>query len=277
MKHILAAFALCAVLLTAGMTASFADGDNKNMRHTALREFETKDGGKVEYMGHALGLDGWMLIKKDGTRLTAYTTVEGGLVVGQLVDQDGMIETVEQMKALAAKQMGGQQALPGALDLKSSASKAERFYAEVEKNGAWVQAGPDNAPYIYVFMNVSCDHCMEYWKDLEGAVNAGKLQVRLLPWGTAEENRFGGAAMMSSAKPGDAWSAYIKGDKSALSRDKIVDGALAAVAANGDFLKKWNIGANPFTMYRRPEDGKITVIMGRPQNTLLLIADLVRN
>src|SRR5690606_35583117 len=131
--------------------------------------------------------------------------------------------------------------------------------------------------YIYVFMNVSCDHCMEYWKDLEGAVNAGKLQVRLLPWGTAEENRFGGAAMMSSAKPGDAWSAYIKGDKSALSRDKIVDGALAAVAANGDFLKKWNIGANPFTMYRRPEDGKITVIMGRPQNTLLLIADLVRN
>lgn len=245
----------------------------ENLRHPELQRFE-EQGGKVEFLGHAYGLDGWLLTKSDLQPTAAYTTPEGGLVRGVLINPEGNIETMEQLLAFKARMEGAQDALPGA-SAAPGAPKAEKFYAEVEK-APWAKVGAEDAPYLYMFFNVNCDHCQKYWKDLQPAIKSGKLQVRLAPFGAAPENRVGGAGVLSSKTPGEAWDKYIAGDKSAIDKDKLVDGSLAAVDANTALLKKWNVQGVPFTVYRRLTDGVVTVIAGRPDNIMLILADLIK-
>lgn len=266
----------CTLLLTGFAGLAIAQ-DNTKKRHPELNKFE-QAGGVVEYMGHQLGLDGWMLTKQDGVKLTVYTTPEGGMVVGSLVDSTGTVATMGQMAALSARQEGSQEALQGALLPKSSASRAERFYAEVETRAAWGEAGAEEAPYIYLFFNAACDHCIDFWQQIRGYVKEGRLKVRFVPWGAAEANRIGGAALLSSADPAKAWSDFIDGNKSALAADKVKDGALAAIDANTAMTKRWGVDKYlPFLIYRRPADGKITALLGPPQNILLFMADMVKN
>ena len=245
-------------------------------RHPEIEKFK-KEGGEVEYIGHAYGLDGWLLTRKDIAPRTAYTTAQGGLVIGSLVNPEGAVETMNQLHALKAKMEGSQAAQPGAEEAQSGASKAEHFYATLEKRSAWVQSGPDDAPYMYVLMNVNCDHCKAYWKELEPAVKQGKLQVRFVPFGTAPANRDGGAAMMSSADPGAAWSDYIAGKSDALAKSTIVDGALSAIDANTKLVAQYKVTGSPFTVYRRLDDGKLMVISGKPSNMMLLRSELAKN
>lgn len=260
-------FLIIAVVITVPAQAQ------ENMRHLQLQKFE-QDGGKVEYLGHAYGLDGWLLAKEGMQPQAAYSTREGGLVMGPLVDPEGIVITENQLAAFKAKAEGrSQAALPGAAD--SKAKNSETFYAQVEQAN-WVKAGADDAPYIYMFMNVTCDHCQLYWKDLQPQIASGKLQVRLVPFGAQEENKIAGEALLSVDKPGDAWTQFIAGKKDVLSKDKIKPDADAKLKANGALLAKWNVGASPFTIYRRLNDGKVMVISGKPQNAMLILADLIK-
>jgi len=256
--------------------AAGGNGLPSGERHPEIEKFK-KEGGMVEYIGHAFGLDGWLLTRQDIPPRTAYTTAEGGLVIGSLVNPEGKVETMNQLTALKAKMEGSQAAQPGAEEPKSGASKAEHFYATLEKRSAWVQSGPDDAPYLYMLMNVNCDHCKEYWKELEPAVKQGKLQVRFVPFGQAPANREGGAAMMSSSDPGAAWSEYIAGKEGALAKSTIVDGALSAIDSNTALVKQFKVTGTPFTMYRRLDDGKLMVIAGKPSNMMMLRSELAKN
>lgn len=100
------------------------------LRHPELNKFE-EQGGKVEFLGAELGLDGWLLLNKAGDPSYAYTTPEGGLVIGMLVGPDGKIKTRDQLVAYQDRIEGGQAAVPGAVD--AVTSKAEKLYAETEK------------------------------------------------------------------------------------------------------------------------------------------------
>jgi protein-disulfide isomerase len=191
----------------------------ESLRSPALKQFED-DGGTVEFIGTAHGLDGWVARNSKGeVKTTVYTTPDGAMVAGMLFASDGTNETAKQLEAYHGRITGSQAAAPGA---ENSSSKAEKLYAEVEKAG-WVSFGNSQAPYLYIFMNVNCDHCQDFWKDLESTVQDNKLQVRLVPYGTSEENRDGGAALLSVANPQEVWSAYISGDKTALGKDKAKD------------------------------------------------------
>ncbi len=266
---------IIAVVLSAQLAVAQDTGAGavENLRHLQLQKFES-EGGKVEYLGNAYGLDGWLLVKEGMPPQAAYTTRQGGLVMGPLVDPEGIVITQNQLAAWRAKAEGrSQAALPGAAE--SQARNAETFYGQVEQAN-WIKAGSDDAPYIYMFMNVTCDHCQNYWKDLQDQVKTGKLQVRLVPFGVQDENKTTGAALLSVADPAAAWTQYINGNKAALSKDKIVEGAAAKLEANRALLAKWNVAATPFTIYRRLNDGKVMVINGRPQNAMMIMADMIK-
>lgn len=252
---------------------STAPANPNDKRHAELIKFE-EQGGSVTYIGHAYGLDGWLLTKEGTSPQTAYTNDQGGLVLGPLVNPEGIVETANQLAAYKAKAEGrSQEALPGADQAKAAPS--EKFYAEVEKAN-WIQVGQDDAPYIYMTMNVTCDHCQKYWKDLQGAIDDGKLQIRLIPFGAVAANREGGAALLSAENPRAAWNAFIAGDKNILAAANAKPGTLEKIDANGQLLNKWKVKDTPFTIYRRLNDGAVTVIAGRPQNALLVMADLIR-
>jgi hypothetical protein len=68
-------------------------------RHPELDRFAAK-GGRVESLGAAYGLDGFVLLDRDGNNPRfVYTTPQGGLVIGTLVAPDGSIETQKQLLA----------------------------------------------------------------------------------------------------------------------------------------------------------------------------------
>lgn len=240
--------------------------------HPELKKFQDEGGG-VEFMGHDLGVDGWLITTPAGQRKYAYTTPEGGLIMGILVDKDGKIRTAEQIKAVQAKMAGEQVSMPGAD--KSGASKPERFYALVEKSD-WVGFGSPDAPYVYMFMNITCDHCQKFWGDLREHVKSGLIQVRFIPFGQKDANRNTGAALLSVADPMAAWESYLKGDEKALSTDKITEGKMLRLDANTALFRDWKLGGPPLTVYRRPLDGKIMLLEGRPKNTMLLLADMIK-
>jgi hypothetical protein len=247
--------------------------------HPELRRF-IESGGEVEYLGHALGVDGWLLTKTNAAGKAvvryAYATPEGGLVLGILLDPQGGVETKKQLTALMRREEGAQASkTPGISAGKTADSgKAEQFYAEVEK-AAWARAGSADAPYLYLFINTTCPECQKFWGELQEPVKAGRLQVRLVPFGAIAVNRESGAALLSSEDPGDDWSRFIAGDASVLSKDKVSGDALAKIDANTRLAANWKLQGPPFTLYRRPADGVVTAIVGEPDNLMLVLADLM--
>jgi protein-disulfide isomerase len=242
-------------------------------RHPGIDNFE-KEGGTAEHMGRALGLDGWILVDKEQNIKTVYTTPEGGMVMGVLVDDQGNNLTGAQLQHYRARLDGSQAAMKDA-ENSPLANAAEKAYAATEA-AAFVVAGNAQAPYVYMFMNVNCDHCQKLWRDLQPAVSGGKLQIRLVPFGAAVANREGGAALLSVKDPGAAWSAYIAGDAAALSRDKIGAGALEKIDANTKLFKDRGMQGPPFTLYRRPASGEIKAVVGVPESTMVLLADVMK-
>ncbi|MBI3441531.1 MAG: hypothetical protein HY052_06995 [Proteobacteria bacterium] len=246
--------------------------DEKKAPYPVLQKFEA-GGGKVDFLGHAYGLDGWIVTNDKGGVRYVYTTPEGAMLMGMLFSPDGTLETTKQIKVY--KQRTGAavaQAAPSGVD--KSPSKSEKLYAETEKAN-WVSFGSSSAPYLYVFINVGCDHCQAFLKDLDDSVKTGKLQVRVIPYGAVETNRDAAAALLSVEHPEESWRAYIASDQTALGKDKIKDGAYAKSDANTALVKQWKLPGPPFTLYRRSADQMVTAIAGRPENTMLVLADFL--
>lgn len=254
--------------------SSGAKAKSSPQENPAFKKF-IDEGGRMEFLGNMYGVDGWLLIQKDDKISTIYVTPEGGLIRGGLFDPAGMPVTAQQITAYKARMNGAQGAVPGAE--KGGASKAETVYAQVEKSN-WVRAGSKDAPYMYMFMNVACDHCQDFWKKLQPSVKAGTLQLRLIPFGREVANREGGAALLSADRPADAWQQFIDGKREALAKDKIKGDALERVDANTRLVRTAEIpGPLPFTIYRKLTDGTVTAIVGEPDNIMVVQADLMKN
>lgn len=232
-------------------------------------------GAKIDFLGHEYGVDGWRISPKEGNASYAYTTPEGGVLLGILLDSKGGSVTNRQLKAMKSIREGSQKALPGAEKSSSASIRAERLYAEVEKSG-WTAAGDITAPYLYLFVNTLCDHCQRLWENLQPSIRSGQLQVRIVPFGRVEENRITGAALLSVDDPAAAWNAYLRGETAALGKDKIKSGMIDKVDANTDLFGTWGMQGPPFTIYRRPADGQIMVVPGVPENIMVVLADLLK-
>jgi len=262
------------LLLTIGiLMAALPSFAQKAGNPVLLQQFE-EAGGRIDFLGTSYGMDSWIITDaKDEKKVQfAYATPEGALVLGMMYAPDGALETRKQLEAFKQRKDGSQAAAPGA---ENSQLKAERFYAKTEKSN-WIAIGDSQAPYLYMFINTNCDDCHKFWNDLDDSIKEGKLQVRLIPFGEKRINRNGGAALLSVENPEEAWRAYIGGNATALSKDKIKDGAYQKIKENNILSKNWKEGAAPFTLYRRPGDGILTAIVGRPDNTLLLLTELLK-
>lgn len=235
--------------------------------HPLLQKFEA-EGGKVEFLGQAHGTEGWIVTNEKGGVQYVYTLPEGAMVIGMLFAPDGSFETARQVAAL--KEKGG-----GGVSSPEPKTKSEKIYAEAEKS-AWAAVGDRAAPALYMFMNVTCDHCQRYWKQLEPHVKSGKIQLRLIPYGKVDENRLAGAALLGAADPAKSFSDFMNGDKKALSADRATPDLLAKIDANTKMVDTHVLPGPPFSMYRRPSDGTIAAVIGVPENMMLLVSEFLR-
>lgn len=288
-KTLFAAVLAVILAVTPAVAAEDAASDQPpEKRHIELDRFE-KSGGTVIYLGRKYGLDGWILAKGEEQNY-AYTTQDGGIILGILMDENGKVVTGDQVVAYQEKlrmlTAAGSAPAPAAepkmtkapapekKPAQTPASKVERLYAAVETSN-WVKAGADDAPVLYMFINVNCNHCQAFWKDLDNAVKTGLVQVRLIPYGKEPANREGGAALLSVDDPARAWNLYMSGGTGALGKDKIEGDAQKKLDANTALVNEWKLKGPPFSLYRRATDDEIIALVGRPNNPMVVLADLM--
>jgi hypothetical protein len=246
-------------------------------RHMALTLLQEK-GMDVEFLGAAYGMDGWLIKNDKGNVQYAYSTPQGGLVMGVLYGSDGLMVTNKQVASYKERQKRGDQAIlpdQGANPI-SPTSPSEKIYGLTERLN-WFSVGKKTAPYIYVFINPTCIHCLEYWKkSLERQVTSGVLQIRFIPFGSSKENRRTSAVLLSADNPEQLWLSYVGGNADALSLDIISDAGYEKTDQNTDMWKNHELPSPPFTLYRAPADGKIKAVIGVPENNLLMMADFIK-
>lgn len=260
-----------------------------------LQGFVKEKGVTLHDMGMRYGLQGWA-IEMNGRVQYAYTSPEGGVVFGILFTPEGDPETPNQVRALQGKL---EDVVPGAENQKKAddvlsraeenrkaneaatnkndkgKDRAEQFFTDIEKSH-WFAMGDNSAPYIYILMNPTCGHCIEYWKQLKPSVDDGNLQVRIIPFGRAEENKISSAALLSNISPAEAWQLFTTGNGHVVTEDKVVEGTYDKVAENTALWINWKLPTPPFTVYRSPADGKVKVISGQPDNILLLLSEFIQ-
>ena len=241
-----------------------------------LRAFEAR-GGKLEYLGKSFDVDGWLLVKRDGTPSNdvLYVTPTGAIIKGFLFSPAGDNITKTQFQLYKFRQGGSQKALPGADANNDAVPKAEQFYSAAE-GANWVRMGMIDAPYIYMFINVNCEHCQSMFRTLKGSVEKGLLQLRVVPLGQMEENLNGGAALLSVDDPAGAWQKYMDGKKGELHKTKIKGDALEKMSANKQLAKKFAVPAPPYIISRKVSDGSLMTIVSKIDNPMQMMSDLMK-
>ncbi len=276
MKNLLTGFILAVLLFLSGsLVAPDSALAQTKPNTTELRKFQEL-GGKLVFLGNQYGLDGWLLVERDGTpRSVIYTMQNGTMIRGTLFNSAGLNVTKSQMEVYKARTSGSQKSLDIADTDQAAMPKSELFYSQLEKSN-WVRVGKPDAPYMYMIINTNCEHCQDLFRTLKGSADKGNLQIRLVPLGKEGDNIVGGPALLSVEDPGKAWSDYMDGNRGALAKEKITGDAEARFAANNKLAKSWPIKDMPMTVYRKLADGVVTVIMGQPENPLVIQADLLK-
>lgn len=241
-----------------------------------LREFE-RNGGKLVHLGKTFEVDGWLLVNRDGTpaRDVLYILPSGAIVKGFLYTSGGTNITKSQFQLYHKRQDGSQGAIPFDKGDEVALPPAEVFYSAAEKSN-WVRTGMVDAPYVYMFINVNCEHCQSLWRTLKGSVDKGLLQLRIIPLGEQDANLEGGAALLSSEDPGQAWQEYMDGKKGTLHKTKIKGDALEKMRENNKLAKKWKLPAMPFLIYRKVSDGTLLTVAEKLDNPMQMMSDLVK-
>lgn len=266
-----------AIIIAAAFTLFAFAGHAEAQTKPATKEIQQfeKAGGKVIYLGKSYDVDGWLLVKRNGEPHTIlYMTPAGAMLRGRLFSPGGKDITKTQLQIYNGRSQGTQDAIDiGEQADKDAVPIGEQFYAALA-NSEWIRAGVSDAPYIYMLVNINCEHCQTLWRTFKGSVEKGQLQVRIVPVGTEEGNLNAGAAMFSVENPAQAWQEFMDGKKGSLDRTLIKGNALERMAKNNKMVKAWKPPQIPMTVYRKVTDGTVMVVPGQPANPMSIIMDI---
>jgi len=260
-----------------------------------------KQGGKYFPMGERSGLQGWLLIV-DGRMQMVYSTPDNrSVIIGSLFTAEGksvtgvqMIQLIENNKEVyglldaSLKKMQGASSAEGAspeaapaqdfsLPIKETVTAAtlspgEQLLQDLQ-GASGVVLGKGNGPELTMIMETTCPNCKAAWKTLRDPVMAGKIRLRLVPVSNMTPESEGSSAMLLEiTDPLAAWDKYVLGNKEALAGTPSAN-HVQALQANRAVLDKWKIQATPYIVYRG-KDGKIKIIVGKPDQLSAILADL---
>lgn len=267
--------------------AAFAqEGGNPTLPDT-LQNLAAK-GAQIRYLGREKGMDGWIAIQKGQEQYFYATPDREALVMGLLFDKTGKMLTVRQVQNL---QQGNDPTIES-LMLESEAvpadpiaalqeqlrqqqekasTPAEKLFTEVEGSN-WIALGDEKAPAIYAFLDPQCPHCHEFMKDIrKDYIDAGVLQVRMIPVGFREDTKVQAAILLAATNPKELWYRHLDGDATALPVSSTAN--KQAVELNMALMQDWKLDATPIIVYRSGK-GEVKIVRGRPRNPSDILNDL---
>ena len=281
-------FALALLAAVIMSTQAMAQTDlSKEPPLPAPLETMAKEGAQLRYMGNEGGLDAWMAIQNGQEQYFYVTPDREFVLLGMLFDKSGKMITLQQVSKL---QKSGDPVLdvlkanvstPDASvtdqlpktegDIaKALKTPSEQLFADVESSN-WKALGKDTAPVMYMFIDPQCPYCHEFMKTLRKDIEAGNVQVRMIPVGFRDETRAQAALLLAVPNAQERWFRHLDGDKDALPVTPGVNEQ--GVERNMAIMQSWKLNVTPLSMYRA-KDGKIKIVQGRAKDLKALLADL---
>lgn len=237
------------------------------------------EGAQIRYLGDDYGAQAWLTIK-NGQEQYFYVLPGGeAFLMGVLFNNKGEVVTVDQVRKLRAKgdtlldtlaENAPQETVAETSDAYNFKSPSEQLFYDVS-NSNWVPLGVAGAPVAYAFIDPLCPHCHEFIKDVRKDIEAGKLQLRLIPVGFKDETRAQAAFLMATPNAQERWFKHMDGDKEALPAKTGINEQ--GVQRNLAIMQSWEFSATPMVIYRG-KDETVKIIRGRPQDPKALISDI---
>ncbi len=238
------------------------------------------DGAQIRFLGRDQGVDGWIAIK-NGKEQYFYVLPNGSFVSGVLFDSKGKTITIKQVQELRKKSGGILDSLaadiPPTKNIKDAKvaekyefkTPSEQLYYDVETSN-WVPIGAAGTPMFYSFIDPQCPHCHAMMQDLKPYIDAGKVQVRMIPVGFREETRAQAAFLMATPSPETVWWRHMDGSSPIPASQEI---SQQGVQRNLSIMQSWKLSVTPLIIYRA-KDGKVKIIRGKAKDLDALIKDL---
>ncbi len=238
-------------------------------------------GAQIRFLGRDRGLEGWIAIKNGQEQYFYVLPNDGGFITGILFDEKGNAVTVDQVSRLRAQgddlldKLTADAPVTKPSDAKQAEkyefkTPAEQLFYDVEQSN-WVPVGKAGTPLFYSFIDPLCPHCHEMMRDLRPYIEAGKVQVRMIPVGFRDETRAQAAYLMATPAPESVWWAHMDGDASALPVRQEIN--QQGVQRNLSVMQSWKLSVTPLLIYRG-KDEKVKIIRGKPKDLDSLIDDL---
>jgi thiol:disulfide interchange protein DsbG len=247
-------------------------------------------GAQIRYLGREKGLDGWIAIHQGQEQYFYATPDREAVLMGLLFDKSGKMLTIRQVQNL---QQGNDPTLESLMDAPMEptvdplsvlqkqlqaaqkakpSSPAEELYAALESSN-WIALGSNkDAPVVYAFLDPQCVHCHGLMDDIrKDYLDAGQLQMHMIPVGLRDETKAQAAFLLASADPAARWYRHLDGDASALPIANNTN--VQAAEMNLAIMQDWKLDATPILVYRSGK-GEIKIIRGRPKNPSDILTDL---
>ncbi len=239
------------------------------------------EGAQIRFLGRDFGVQGWIAIK-NGQEQYFYVLPSGGFLSGILFDNKGQAVTVSQVNRLRGQSDGkvldqltsddSLRSVKEAKDTKKYEFKtpAEQLFWDIEQSN-WLPLGQAGTPVLYSFVDPQCQYCHKMLAEMKPEIEAGRLQVRIIPVGYKEETRAQAAYLLATPSPAETWWRHMDGDRSALPAKKEIN--QQGVQRNLSIMQSWKLDVTPLLVYRG-KDQKVKILRGTPKDLNNLIADL---
>lgn len=276
MKKILAVFALLTLFVAPALAQ---DTTPLPEMPEPIKEL-VNQGAQVRYLGRDYNMDAWLTIKGGQEQYFYVLPDKSAFLMGVLFDNKGKLVTVQQVQKLQ-QQAGGDKlldTLTGELGtendkktMKEFETPSEQMFNDIE-NANWVPLGQTGAPVAYAFVDPQCPHCHELLNDLrKDYIEAGKINLRLVPIGFKDETIAQAAYLLASPNPQERWFRHLDGDKEALPAKTEIN--QQGVQRNLAVMHSWKFDVTPLIVYRA-KDNSVKIVRGRPKDIPALISDL---
>jgi thiol:disulfide interchange protein DsbG len=283
-RSFLPVLAVLMVLLPFAAFAEDANPTNPPLPDT-LQTLAAK-GAQIRYLGREKGLDGWIAVQNGQEQYFYATPDREAIIMGLLFDKSGKMITIRQIQNLQkghdptieslltedpAKKDDSLAKLQQDLSKQAQIPESQKLFNDVEKSN-WIVLGDEKAPVIYAFLDPQCPHCQAFMADVrKDFIDAGQLQVRMIPVGFRDETKEQAAFLLAAQNPKDLWYRHLDGDTKALPATGDIN--KQAVEANVSVMQTWKLDATPIIVYKSAK-GEIKIVRGRPKNPGDILNDL---
>ncbi|HCK33449.1 MAG: hypothetical protein CMH32_06305 [Micavibrio sp.] len=149
-------------------------------------------------------------------------------------------------------------------------SKSDRLMQDMA-GANWLSFGNAAAPEIYALIDPDCVFCRKAMAGFKPYIDAGQIEIRLVPVGFTPKAKRVGALVLAAADGMALYYNYIAGKNNDLGKDVSIN--TQGVDRNMTVMDSWGFDATPMIFYRNAA-GQVKIVKGAPGDYDVILQDI---